>query len=90
MHQENLRPLKYQNITADPAGLTMNVPEFILITRGICMGMEDRDWYRDKQIDWDRGGLRQRNRTKQGFPKYVWWLLFAVLLIIAIALLRSF
>jgi hypothetical protein len=53
------------------------------------MGMEDRDWYRDKQIDWDRGGLRQRNPINRRFPKYAWWLLFAVLLIAAVALFRS-
>jgi hypothetical protein len=51
--------------------------------------MEDRDWYRDKQIDWDRGGLRQRNQTKRGLSKYAWWLLLAVLIIIAAVLVRS-
>jgi len=52
----------------------------------MVMGMEDRDWYRDKQIDWERGGLRQRNPTRRRFPKYAWWILAAILLIIAAAL----
>lgn len=26
------------------------------------MGTEDRDWYREKRIDWDRGGLRDRQQ----------------------------
>lgn len=34
------------------------------------MGMEDRDWYRERKIDWDRGGLKGKNAKKQGFPKH--------------------
>jgi hypothetical protein len=50
------------------------------------MGMEDRDWYREKEIDLDHGGLRERNPQRSGFFKYRWWLLAAVLLIIALVL----
>jgi len=52
------------------------------------MGMEDRDWYRDKRIDWDRGGLRKRSSSRHRFPKYAWWVL-AVLVLVAAALFRS-
>jgi hypothetical protein len=54
----------------------------------MVMGMEDRDWYRDKRIDWERGGLRERNPTKRRFPKYTWWILVAILLIVAAVLFR--
>jgi hypothetical protein len=40
------------------------------------MGMEDRDWYRDRRIDWERGGLRERKR-KKGALTYAFWLLAA-------------
>jgi hypothetical protein len=53
------------------------------------MGMEDRDWYREKEIDWDRGGLRERNPLRRRFLKYPWWILVAILLIIAVVLLRQ-
>ncbi len=52
------------------------------------MGIDDRDWYREKQIDWDRGGLKERNPKRHRFPKYLWWILAAVLLIVAAALFR--
>lgn len=52
------------------------------------MGMEDRDWYRDKKIDWDRGGLRERNPTRRRIPRHLWWILAAILLIVAVALFR--
>jgi hypothetical protein len=26
------------------------------------MGLHDRDWYREKKIDWDRGGLKSVSR----------------------------
>jgi hypothetical protein len=45
------------------------------------MGMDDRDWYREKRIDWDRGGLRERYAKRPRFPKYIWWILVAVLVI---------
>jgi hypothetical protein len=48
------------------------------------MGMEDRDWYHEKEIDWDRGGLREKKRRR--FPQYAWWIL-AVILLIAIVVL---
>jgi hypothetical protein len=52
------------------------------------MGMEDRDWYREKQIDWDRGGLRERNAKRRRFPKYTWLILVAILLIVGAILFR--
>jgi hypothetical protein len=51
------------------------------------MGMEDRDWYREKRIDWNRGGLRKRLTKKRRIPGYVWWILVLVLFIAAAALL---
>jgi hypothetical protein len=71
--QENFRfkSCTIRNDIADPAGLTMNIVRIILRTRGLVMGMEDRDWYRDKEI-WDRGGLRERNPTRRRLPKYSW------------------
>jgi hypothetical protein len=53
------------------------------------MGMEDRDWYREKEIDWDRGGLRDRNAKRRRFRKYTWWILAIILLIAAVILLRQ-
>ena len=53
------------------------------------MGMEDRDWYREKEIDWDRGGLRDRNSKKRGFPKFAWWILAAIVLIVIVVLLSQ-
>lgn len=53
------------------------------------MGMEDRDWYREKRIDWDRGGLRKRNAKRRRFPGYLWWIVVAVLLIAAAFLFRT-
>jgi len=52
------------------------------------MGMEDRDWYREKRIDWNRGGLRERNPKRNGIPKFAWWVLAAVILIIVVSLLH--
>ena len=52
------------------------------------MGIDDRDWYREKQIDWDRGGLKGRNAKRRRFPKYIWWILVAILLMVAAALFR--
>jgi len=49
------------------------------------MGMEDRDWYRERRIDWNRGGLRERHTKKRRVPSLVWWIL--VLFIAAAALL---
>jgi hypothetical protein len=54
------------------------------------MGIEDRDWYRDKQIDWERGGLRKRNSSRGRLPKYAWWILVAIIIIAAVVLFRSF
>jgi hypothetical protein len=51
------------------------------------MGMEDRDWYREKRIDWNRGGLRERRIKKRRVPSPVWWILVLVLFIAAAALL---
>ncbi len=53
------------------------------------MGMEDRDWYREKKIDWNRGGLRERSVKRRRLPGYFWWLLAAVLLAAAVALFRA-
>ncbi len=53
------------------------------------MGMEDRDWYREKRIDWNRGGLRERHAKRRRFLGYFWWLLAAVLLTAAVALVRA-
>jgi hypothetical protein len=50
------------------------------------MGMEDRDWYREKRIDWERGGLTAR-RGKKRPPKSVWWIGAAVIAAIALYLL---
>jgi hypothetical protein len=77
-----------RNVIAHLAGLTKNVPGFIFNSRGMAMGMEDREWYRDKQIDWDRGGLREKKPARRRFPKYTWWVLVAILLIVAAALFR--
>ena len=52
------------------------------------MGMEDRDWYRDKKIDWERGGLQERNAKKRHFPGYAWWIAVVVFLLVAAALVR--
>jgi hypothetical protein len=52
------------------------------------MGIEDRDWYREKQIDWDRGGLKERKAKRPRFSRYAWWVLAVILLIVAAALLR--
>jgi hypothetical protein len=47
------------------------------------MGMEDRDWYREKRIDWKRGGLRERAKKK--YPsKYIVWILAAIIAITVI------
>ena len=54
-----------------------------------AMGMEDRDWYREKRIDWERGGLKERNEKRRLAPKYAWWILATVLLMIAAVLFRS-
>jgi hypothetical protein len=54
------------------------------------MGMDDRDWYREKRIDWDRGGLRERYAKRRRFPKYAWWILVAVLLIAVIVVVTRF
>ena len=51
------------------------------------MGMEDRDWYREKEIDWERGGLRERKAKRRRFLKYAWWILAALLLIITVVLM---
>jgi hypothetical protein len=50
------------------------------------MGMHDRDWYREKQIDWERGGLKHKNAKRHRYPGYLWWVLTALLLIVAAAL----
>jgi hypothetical protein len=55
---------------------------------GLVMGMHDRDWYREKQIDWKRGGLKQRNAKRRRFPKYLWWVLVVFILVVAAALFR--
>ncbi len=49
------------------------------------MGIEDRDWYREKQIDWDRGGLKDRNRkTRRRLPQSLWWMLALAFIIVAV------
>ena len=50
------------------------------------MGMEDRDWYREKEIDWDRGGLRERKQRRFPGPEYLLWILAAILLIVIVVL----
>jgi hypothetical protein len=52
------------------------------------MGIEDRDWYREKRIDWERGGLKERTRKKR-VPTYTFWLLAAIFAIAAIWLWRE-
>lgn len=47
------------------------------------MGMEDRDWYREKRIDWERGGLKERTR-KKSVLKYIFWIMAALVVIGAI------
>lgn len=51
------------------------------------MGMEDRDWYREKEIDWDRGGLRARGSKRRRFPNLAWWILAVVVLIVIVVLI---
>lgn len=53
------------------------------------MGMEDRDWYREEQIDWDRGGLKKRNAKKRRIPNRTWWIVAAIFLIVAVTLLAA-
>jgi hypothetical protein len=53
------------------------------------MSMHDRDWYREKEIDWERGGLREKNSKKRRFRKYTWWILAAIVFIVAIFLTRQ-
>jgi len=53
------------------------------------MGVQDRDWYREKQIDWDRGGLRARNEKRRRFTTCLWWTLAAILVLGAAALFRQ-
>jgi uncharacterized protein involved in outer membrane biogenesis len=51
------------------------------------MGMEDRDWYREKKIDWNRGGLKARNgstRRRQSMKKGRIFLIIAAVLLLAI------
>ncbi len=52
------------------------------------MGMEDRDWYREKRIDWNKGGLTERGAKRRRFPGCLWWIISAVLAIIAFFLFR--
>jgi hypothetical protein len=52
------------------------------------MGMEDRDWYREKRIDWERGGLKERMRKKR-VPKYIFWILAAFMAIAVIWFLKG-
>jgi hypothetical protein len=52
------------------------------------MGMEDRDWYREKRIDWERGGLRERSVKERRFSKRAWWIALIILLIAGIVLYR--
>jgi hypothetical protein len=54
------------------------------------MGMQDRDWYREKKIDWDRGGLKERGQKGPRVPKYIWWIVGVVLFIIAVFFLGRF
>ncbi len=57
--------------------------------RRFIMGMEDRDWYREKKIDWERGGLRERNSNKRRFRKYIWWVVAAIVFIVIVVLSRQ-
>ena len=50
------------------------------------MGIEDRDWYREKQIDWDRGGLRERRTGRGRSPHYRWWVLIIMAMLLLAAL----
>jgi hypothetical protein len=54
------------------------------------MGMEDREWYREKQIDWERGGLKDRNAKRHAFPVYLWWVLAALLASVVVLLSKHF
>ena len=47
------------------------------------LGMEDRDWYREKRIDWERGGLKERTGKKR-VQKYIFWILAALAAVAAI------
>jgi hypothetical protein len=61
----------------------------LLFLKGVdpaVMGMSDRDWYREKRIDWDKGGLKERNTKRRRVPHYTWWVLAAIFLMIAAAL----
>ncbi len=53
------------------------------------MGMEDRDWYQEKRIDWERGGLKERKRKKR-VPLSSFWIPAAIGAIVAIWLWKRF
>ncbi len=55
----------------------------------VVMGMEDRDWYREKRIDWNSGGLKDGRERKRRVPGFVWWIIAAVLSIVAFHLFRG-
>ncbi len=52
------------------------------------MGMEDRDWYREKRIDWNKGGLTDRHAKKHRSPGCLWWIIAAVLVFVVFFLFR--
>ena len=47
------------------------------------MGIEDRDWYREKRIDWERGGLKEHTEKKH-LAKYAAWTVIGIIVIAAI------
>jgi hypothetical protein len=55
--------------------------------RGLVVGIEDREWYREKKIDWNRGGLKERkgNTRRPPVRKGRIFLIVAAVLVIVIA-----
>ncbi len=49
------------------------------------MGIEDREWYREKKIDWDRGGLKEKRGStrRQSMRKGRVFLIIAAVLVLA-------
>ncbi len=54
------------------------------------MGMEDRDWYREKRIDWNKGGLTEKHSKNRRFPGWIWWIIAVVLVFFVFFLFRQY
>jgi hypothetical protein len=52
------------------------------------MGQEDREWYREKRIDWERGGLIERKRKKK-IPPFLFWAVVVLILVIVLRLCKK-